>query len=230
MSVKSDTFLALSPYFSIPGFRAAITLKSFPFKPPEDRQFLADALGLNRQELVIPKQVHSKNVEICNSGVRVEETDAVCSENTDCVLSIQVADCVPLFLVDKEKKNFGLVHAGWRGISAGILTNTVTKLIHLGSRMEHIIALIGPSIQQCCFEIGPEVAESFGDRFMINGTGERFFLDLQGVIRMQLENRNVHADHIHTLDECTCCQPEKYHSFRRSGKTAGRMIAICGWT
>ena len=88
---------------------------------------------------------------------------------------------------------------------------------------------MGPSIQQCCFEIGPEVAEKFPKAFLTNGELDRSYLDLQGVVQAELMDLGIKEKQIIFLSECTSCHPEMFHSYRRNGKKAGRMIAICGW-
>ena len=124
---------------------------------------------------------------------------------------------------------FGVVHAGWRGVAKGIVTKTIAELKKHNEDGETNIALIGPSIKQCCFEIGPEVAEQFPDEFLVQVIGDRSYLDLQGVVQNQLVNAGIKSEQIIDLGECTCCQPGKYHSYRREGKKAGRMIAVMGW-
>ncbi len=65
--------------------------------------------------------------------------------------------------------------------------------------------------------------------FLMKSDGGRSFLDLQGVVQNQFVNAGIKSEQIIDLGECTCCQPEKYHSYRREGKKAGRMIAVMGW-
>jgi YfiH family protein len=229
LSAIHKSFLDLSPYFSNKNFRAGFSLGISSYTYENDRKQLAVDLGLNSKHLVIPKQVHSPNVQLCTTPGELGNTDAVISLSSDIVLSIQVADCVPLFILDKKSNMFGLVHAGWRGTAKGIVGNTMSEFKRINEQTRDLIALIGPSIKQCCFEIGPEVAEKFSNDYVIQGTGDRSFLDLQGVVINQLRTAGIMNTNIINLNECTCCQPEKYYSYRREGKRAGRMIAICGW-
>lgn len=229
MSVIRKSFLDLSPYFFNEIFRAGFSLGTSSFTSENDRKQLAVDLGLNSKHLVIPKQVHSNNVQLCTTPGELTETDAVISKSMDIVLSIQVADCIPLFMLDKNSKMVGLVHAGWRGTAKGIVDKTINEFKNMNERTDDIIALIGPSIKQCCFEIGPEVAEQFSNDYVIQGTGDRSFLDLQGVVKNKLNTAGINNENIINLNECTCCQPDKYYSYRRDGKHAGRMIAVCGW-
>lgn len=229
MSIFGDSFLDLSPYFTLENVRAGFSLTSFPYADPNDRVQLANRLGLDSSNLVIPKQVHGDQVQLCTTPGELADTDAIISKSEDIVLSIQVADCIPLFILDKNLKMFGVVHAGWRGVAKGIVTKTIAELKKHNEDGETNIALIGPSIKQCCFEIGPEVAEQFPDEFLVQVIGDRSYLDLQGVVQNQLVNAGIKSEQIIDLGECTCCQPGKYHSYRREGKKAGRMIAVMGW-
>lgn len=229
MSISGDSFLDLSPYFTLENVRAGFSLTSFPYADPNDRIQLANRLGLDSSNLVIPKQVHGDQVQLCTTPGELADTDAIISKSEDIVLSIQVADCIPLFILDKNLKMFGVVHAGWRGVAKGIVTKTIAELKKHNEDGETNIALIGPSIKQCCFEIGPEVAEQFPDEFLVQVIGDRSYLDLQGVVQNQLVNAGIKSEQIIDLGECTCCQPGKYHSYRREGKKAGRMIAVMGW-
>ncbi len=229
LSILKESFLDLSHLFASNGFKAGFTLRSFPFFTPDDRICFAEELSLQPSKLVVPKQIHSNIVCICQQGGRVEGVDALISNNRDIVLSIQVADCIPVYLLDKNTNICALIHAGWRGTAKKIVTNTIQEMVKFGSRIKDIKVLMGPSIQQCCFEIGPEVAEKFPEAFLTNGKADRLYLDLQGVVQAELIDLGIKEKQIIILSECTSCHPEMYHSYRRDGNKAGRMIAICGW-
>ncbi len=229
LSAHNDSFLNLSPYFSQENFRAGFSLGSLTYSSEEDRKQLAENTGLMSKNLVVPKQVHGNKVQFCKISGELANTDAIISNSENVVLSIQVADCIPLFILEKNSNMFGLVHAGWRGTAKGIVSKTINEINKYGRSQKDIMALIGPSIKQCCFEIGPEVADEFSNDYLVQGSDDRSFLDLQGVVKNQLMNAGIKDENIIDLDECTCCQPDKYYSYRRDGNRAGRMIAICGW-
>ena len=94
----------------------------------------------------------------------------------------------------------------------------------------NIIAYIGPSIHKCCFEIGPEVSKKFPKKFQINGNGDRFFLDLQELIKHLLVKNSILINNIISSNECTKCNADKFYSYRRSGLKSGRMIGVIGLT
>jgi hypothetical protein len=122
------------------------------------------------------------------------------------------------------------VHAGWRGIEKRIISDTVNIMVQKGGSRKGIIAFMGPSIRQCCFEIGPEVSKKFPIDCLINGNQDRSFLDLQQVATNQLIDSRVLDKNILSSKECTKCNPDKYFSYRRSGTKAGRMIGVIGLT
>ena len=122
------------------------------------------------------------------------------------------------------------MHAGWRGIEKRIIPNTVNRIVQKGGSRKGIIAFIGPSIRQCCFEIGPEVSKKFPIDCLMNGNRDRSFLDLQQVATYQLIDSQVLDKNILSSEECTKCNSDKYYSYRRSGAKAGRMIGVIGLT
>jgi len=226
--VVSDTFIDYSPVFHCEGLRAGFSFKSGDFSPNDDRWTLAQSLGLNPERIVIPKQTHTNKVQIVEYPGAIPETDGIVTGKTGLVLSIQVADCIPLYLLDPRKKIIGLVHAGWRGTAAQIGKQAMRTFRELGSNLSDIVALMGPSIHVCCFEVGVEVAKQFPAPFS-ERNGNKYDLDLTAALNAQLAESGVPDSQITVADECTCCHPERYHSYRREGKKAGRMIALFGW-
>ena len=224
-----ESFMDLSGLFRSDKIHAAFSLKPFNHKG-NDRKLLTSLINLDPNIIVYPEQVHSSKVTVVDSPGIVSSTDAIFSTSKLVVLSIQVADCIPLFLADPENNVIGLVHAGWRGVEKGIINNSINKMIHLGADNNKIIAYIGPSIQQCCIEIGPEVAKRFPDSFQINGDGDRSFLDLQQLSSNILLKNSILTDNIISSNECTKCNNKKYFSYRNTGSKSGRMIGIIGLT
>lgn len=215
-------------YFSEKSVFAGITNQIYPFSFAEDRVEFAKILKLDYTNIVTPKQVHSKNISICTEAGNITDTDGIITNNKELVLSIQVADCIPIYLYDDQNQNIGLVHAGWRGVATGIIKNSIEKMKNLDSKSIDIEVLLGPSIRQCCFEIGPEVGKLFDGKFQKIGKSDRTYLDLQSAVIDKLINMNIQNKNIIDIKECTCCS-DQYHSFRRDGNKAGRMIAMMGF-
>ena len=226
--MKNILWSDYSHHFAKKHLVAAFTNSNFPYSRSIDRLEFAKSLELDYHNIIEPSQVHSNNVEICTKSGVVENTDGVITRNRELVLSIQVADCIPVYIFDKQNHNFGLVHAGWRGVQSGIVENSIEKMLQLNSDSKDIKILLGPSIRQCCFEVGPEVGNIFDTKFQYNGKADRTQLDLQGVVFSKLIENGIMRNKIIDVEECTCCS-NKYHSFRRDGEKAGRMIAMIGW-
>jgi hypothetical protein len=146
------------------------------------------------------------------------------------LLGIETADCLPILLVDPVRRVIAAVHAGWRGTAAGIAARAVEAMIDLGSRAADLVAALGPCIGACCYEVGPELRDSFGElahEVLCRRGGEREHLDIQKANRLMLRARGV--TQIHEVAECTACHPQHYYSYRRDGRGGGRMISFVGF-
>jgi YfiH family protein len=219
----------LSDLFRSDKIHAAFSLKTFTHNG-NARKLLSSLINLDPNKIVSPQQVHSSEVKVVDVPGKIPFTDAIISTSKSVVLSIQVADCIPLYLADPDNNVIGIVHAGWRGIEKGIVANSISKMITLGADNNRIIAYIGPSIQKCCFEIGPEVAKKFPINFQINSSYDRSFLDLQKLTKNILINNSISYNNIISSNECTKCNSDKYFSYRNTGLKSGRMIGIIGLT
>ena len=223
-----NTWSDYSSYLSDKPLIVGFTNHNFPYSSTNDRVGFAKILKLDYEKIVIPKQIHSSNVTICSEAGELLDTDGIITNNKNLVLSIQVADCIPIYLYDYQNQNIGLIHAGWRGVNLGIIEKSIEKMRKLNSKSFDIKVLLGPSIRQCCFEVGPEVGKLFDTKYQKNGKNNRTHLDLQSVVIDKLINKNIQSENIVDIKECTCCSGQ-YHSFRRDINKAGRMIAMMGW-
>lgn len=222
------SILDYSSYFTANGFRAGAALKNIR-DLSSGRFDLTKNLGLNPDLLAIPEQVHSGRVIKIDSPGRYGNIDGLVTLNKKIVLSIQTADCVPIFLFDKNTQIFGLVHAGWRGTLLGIAGKTIKIFIKYGADPANIQVLLGPSIGQCCFETGPDVWKKFPEEFLLKGKKDRYYIDLSGSIKAEFLAGGLKPDLISSIRQCTFCGVEKFPSFRRDGANAGRMAVVCGW-
>ena len=110
------------------GFCPVLTQKHEHDSITDNRRAIVKSLNFDPNKLAYPKQVHSSKVILVNKPAMIEETDGVISINKEIVLSIQVADCVPLFLGNKVSGHFGLVHSGWRGTATNISRRAVERM------------------------------------------------------------------------------------------------------
>jgi polyphenol oxidase len=182
------------------------------------------AAGIGAERIAYTKQVHGDAVGVvCGPGVH-DETDALVTDAPGLALSVQVADCVPVFLFDPVRRAVGIAHAGWKGSALGIAGATVRRMAEaFGSRPGNLQAGIGPSIGPCCYEVGPEVAERFPAAYL-NGNK----LDLWRYNEDLLIRSGVPAGAVHVSRLCTCCQAVWFFSHRGSGGKTGRMLGIIG--
>ena len=109
---------------------------------------------------------------------------------------------------------------------------TVAAMVARGSRPADIVAVLGPAIGACCYEVGEELRAEFGPDggdFFRPGPRGKPHLDVRAANVRQLEQAGLTAEHIHNVSDCTMCRPDLYHSYRREGKGAGRMISFVGF-
>ena len=199
---------------------------------------LANALGVEAGALVRMRQVHCADVyEPQHSAVAAPfegwpEADIAVSNDRSVALSVRAADCVPILLGDRRSGAVAAVHAGWKGTAAGAAIVAVRSLAsRYQTRPEDVIAAVGPCIGPCCYEVGPELIGHFaahpGSRewFSDGSAGARPRLDLWRATRDQLASTGVPLTQIHVSALCTFDHPAVFHSYRRDGAGAGRLVA-----
>jgi YfiH family protein len=213
-------------------FRAGDT----PQHVQENRNRLAQTLGISPIQLFFPAQTHSvhvKRVEPDTPTDSLTDTDALITNSPGLCICVMSADCVPVLLYDPVHKAVAAVHAGWRGTVGKILTATVKAMqSEFDSQPADIIAGIGPSICPEVYEVGGEVVEAaeqaFGRQTNLitnkNGQGKGYF-NLWEANRMQLLNLGVPASSIEVAGICTYQQSHDFFSARKSGNRAGRFAA-----
>jgi YfiH family protein len=181
--------------------------------------------------LLLLKQVHGADVGRAPWEGR-PPADAATAEEAGLILGIETADCLPLLLVDPDRRAVAAAHAGWRGTAAGVASAAVRALVAGGSRPEDLVAALGPCIGPCCYEVGEELRASFGpedEAYFRPGARGRPHLDVRGVNVRQLLTAGLRPEAIHHVADCTSCRADLYHSYRRDGRGAGRMINYVGF-
>lgn len=186
--------------------------------------------------LLLLKQVHGAVVHRAPwDGARPEGDAALCAR-PGVVVGIETADCLPVLVVDPARRLAAAAHAGWRGTVAGVAAAAVRALVAEGSRVDDLVAALGPSIGVCCYEVGDELRPQFAaafpgesDEFFRPGPLGRAHLDVRAANVRQLERAGLSRARIQQIAECTYCRPDLYHSYRREGPGGGRMINFIGW-
>lgn len=210
----------------------------------DNKKLVCKGLNISEQNLIIPVQTHSDNVEVVDLKKQFyPDCDALITNKIGVALALNFADCVPIILYDPVKKVIGCAHAGWRGTVAKIGPKTVQKMVEeFSCRPENIIALIGPAIGKCCFEAGEDVIqqlastllpqhmvpsangpEGYPDLFFVNK--DKHYADLKLINKFQLLATGV--EKIDVSEDCTSCESGLFFSYRREkGKTARHSAVI----
>lgn len=177
---------------------------------------------LSQNGMASLKQIHSATCQIADQAGHAGEGDALLTRAPGITVSVRTADCFPILLADPVHRAVAAVHAGWRGTAAGVAAATLHKMREsFGTHPHDVFVAIGPGIGACCYEVGEEVARRFGME-----TAGR--LDLAAHNLRQLIEAGIPQSQIETLGACTFCRAERFHSWRRDGARAGRMISYAG--
>tara|TARA_Y100001978_G_scaffold59663_1_gene53805 strand:+ start:637 stop:1293 length:657 start_codon:yes stop_codon:yes gene_type:complete len=196
----------------------------------EEKKQISDILkdlDIKSQKIAIPEQVHSKYTKFIKRNGIIKNKDGLVTQNQKLILSIKVADCVPIFLQDPKNNTFGLVHSGWRGTVGNIIKDAINKMEVAQSNIKDIKVFLGPSIKPCCYEVDSDVAKKFSRFSKIKSSENKWMIDLHkeiksNLLKLGILESNIECSEICTYDQLNC------HSFRRSGDSAGRMIAFMG--
>jgi len=186
-----------------------------------NRARVADAMQLAPDALCKMHQIHSADVvQVVSATTPPPTADALVTDQPGLALTVLTADCQPVLFADPDAGVIGAAHAGWKGALNGVLEATVDAMENLGADRDQIIAVIGPSISQRAYEVGPEFLETFHDddaynaRFFVNGDGDRYLFDLPGFGLHKLREAGV--GHAEWTRHCTYSDPDRFFSYRRS--------------
>ena len=195
------------------------------------------AVAANRERLgtLVPqaprwlRQVHGARVLQAETVIDRPEADAAFARETCTVCAILVADCLPVLFTDRSGTLVAAAHAGWRGLSAGVVENTVGALIAGGAKAADLLAYIGPAIGPGAFEVGRDVYDAFvradpgaASAFNARGSG-KWYADLFALARRALTRAGVMQ--VYGGGLCTYSDRERFYSYRRD-RTTGRMAAL----
>lgn len=219
------------------GLNVSTAVGDNPRDVEANRAAAAAALGFDRQNLRLLKQVHSHLVRTIGetSGDSLVEADAMVTRVPGLLLGILTADCTPIILGDAAAGVVGAAHAGWRGAVDGIVGNTVAAMEALGAERSRIVAAIGPTITQPNYEVGEQFQADFlalhptGAAYFAAPAGGKPHFDLPGFVADELRRAGVTA--IDRVGGCTYAEPDRYFSHRyatHQGTRTGRQIALVG--
>ncbi|NOC91663.1 peptidoglycan editing factor PgeF [Ruegeria sp. HKCCD6604] len=201
-----------------------------------NRRRVADAMGVAPEAMIGVHQVHSPTVLTAEQPLEGEKprADAVVTATPGLALTILTADCQPVLFADPAANVIGAAHAGWRGALDGVLEATLDAMEALGATRRNINAVIGPSISQRAYEVGPEFLDAFiadspdNTRFFANGQDDRLQFDLPAFGLHRLRQAGV--GQAEWTRHCTYSDPDRFYSYRRTTHANeadyGRLISV----
>lgn len=201
-----------------------------------NRARVAEAMGVPPERLLSPRQIHSTEVAVVGADGWPEDrpaADAAVTDRPGIALGVLTADCAPVLFRDRVAGVVGVAHAGWRGALEGVLEATIAAMVRLGAHREEIRAVVGPTISQSAYEVGPEFFDRFRfeeagyERYFIPSGADRMRFDLPGFVLGRLRAAGVEAE---WTGHCTYSDPTRFYSFRRTTHAGepdyGRLIAV----
>jgi len=200
-----------------------------------NRERVAQAMDIASDQMASVYQVHSADAVIVDAPLDPSpKADAMVTSTSGLGLAILTADCQPVLFADDKAGVVGAAHAGWRGALDGVLETTLEAMEKLGASRADTHAVIGPSISQAAYEVGPEFLDRFVEsdpentRFFANGEGDKYQFDLIAFGLHRLRNAGV--GDASWIGHCTYSDPDRFYSYRRSvhQKEAdyGRLISV----
>lgn len=202
---------------------------------------VAAAVDVDAERLLRLRQVHGSAVVVHRAGEPMPasrpEADIAVTDDPSIALAIQTADCVPIVFADRRTGSVAAAHAGWRGLAARVPAAAVEALVTaFGGDPRDVIAAIGPCISAPAYEVGRDVAERFAAAGFSDAQLARWFsegdrdarwqFDGWQAARDQLEAAGVPLEQIHISGLCTSQHRDLFCSYRRDGKSAGRIAAV----
>lgn len=184
------------------------------------------------EKIYFLNQLHSDKIVFISGDLdfnQQEDGDAIVTSKRGVFVGIKTADCVPILLSDKDSNFIAAIHAGWRGTFYKIVDKTVKKILkEFNCNPEDIIAVIGPSIGMCCYEISSSLWQKFNQEFVLasddfNQVAEKYYLNLQNINKNLLHNNGIKI--IDLIAKCTNCD-NSFYSYRRDGLTEYSQISI----
>lgn len=182
-----------------------------------------------------PIQVHGADVVHVDKQLRTlaTEADAIVCDRPAGSVAIVTADCIPILACSASGRAVAAIHAGWRGLAKGVVEAGIEALRGIAATGEQVVAVIGPHIGSCCYEVDAPVLEAMAQRFGAEVVSRasrasspgHAHLSLAQLAALSLQRAGVGPELQGGLAQCcTGCGAEQFYSFRRQGESAGRMV------
>jgi YfiH family protein len=200
-----------------------------------NRNNFLNSLGIDYKDLVCAKQIHESCAKYVTRNERgrgalshdaaIEETDALITDKKNLPLAVFSADCLSVFLYDPLTPAIGLVHAGWRSSKENISLKTIKLMENqFNIKASGLFVGFGPAIRSCCCEVVKDFIDFFPKD--VSDRDGRHYLDLVRVNKRQVLDSGVKETNITDLRICTACRNNEFFSYRREGKSCGRLMSV----
>lgn len=207
----------------------------------ENYRLLCTSAGIDTGSLVLTDQVHGTRVYKAGETDKgkgfeiksdIAETDGLLTTAPGVTMVTLHADCVPVFLFEPGIKAAALLHSGWKGTLRNIVSSALSEMKKLpGFDPKRLVALTGPSIGHCCFEVDEDVyalfREKYNDSEFYNSMPhKKWNIDLKGIIKRELADEGLDERNIHDSGLCTKCRRDLFFSHRGDMGRTGSMAAF----
>lgn len=198
----------------------------------KNHELLAEHLNYDKKTLVHMKQIHSNIVHIVRDEDNFKNPptcDALITNRSNTPLMVMVADCSPILFYDDVQKVIAVAHAGRAGAFKNIVQNVLDTFANeFDSQMRNINVVVGASIGECCYEVGSEIydeSKKLNLEYSIHNKHDSYYLNISQILKTQLLNAKIKEENIEFSEECSCCESDKYFSYREQNVT-GRFAGI----
>ena len=234
---------SIAPFDSL---NFATHLGESPTHVAENFAIAAEDLGVKPEHILCVRQVHGTCSHVVTSNMVQDDAhkldgDAVIAHESNVACGVRVADCAPILIADRQQGRVAAVHAGWRGTEQNIVGNVVRVLQAMGCNKRDLIAAVGPHIEVCCFETGPDVAARLSrmgpancvvsvasnhlDMNLHADSNANLHVSLRSILNAQLIDAGIVQEQIDHIGGCTMCDAARFFSYRRDGQRSGRLLA-----
>jgi YfiH family protein len=204
-----------------------------------NREVVASTFGFEANQLITMDQVHGNDIWIIDEPLPPvgsslnHSADALLTDQRDIAIGVLTADCVPIILVDPNHPVIGIIHAGWRGTLLGIAPKVLDEMArHFGTRPEELFVAIGPSVEDCCYEVDEDVMDPFRSSawnwkaFSRPREKRKWFLNLALANIDQMRGRGLRDEQCCWIRVCTVCNNDILFSYRAEGPGVGEQISF----
>jgi YfiH family protein len=233
--------LRYKPWEGVPGLVQGVTVKNDSGRGIDYSRLEAAAGNMGFGKSLRLKQVHGRIVldldrpeDAALFGAGCPEADGLIGSAAGILGLVSAADCVPAFLLDRVHRRWAAVHAGWRGVVAGVLDKAIRVMaLDSSSAPDELELYLGPSVCGQCYKVGTDVAEQLavsGNATGIEERDGRWFADLRAILRTQALNSGIADSSVALSAYCTSCHNQMFCSFRAEGGAGlGFMWGIIGF-